>query len=80
MVLSLLPQHQVLICETYALPQLRYFWSIFKIKLANKRPYKASIANMRLKLQELQEPNNKAQELRKQKINGYKEIDKIFYH
>ena len=35
---------------------------------------------MRLKLQELQETDRKAQELRQQKADGYKEIDEIFYH
>ena len=35
---------------------------------------------MRLKLQELQETNSKAQELRQQKANGYKEIDNIIHH
>ena len=33
-----------------------------------------------LRLQELQEANHEAQELRQQKAVGYKEIDKIFYH
>ena len=35
---------------------------------------------MRLRLQELQEANRKAQKLRQQKINGYKEIDEILYY
>ena len=35
---------------------------------------------MRLKLQELQKAKNKAQALRQQKPNGYKEINEIFYH
>ena len=35
---------------------------------------------MRLKLQELQEINREAQELRQQKANGYEEIDKILHH
>ena len=33
---------------------------------------------MRPRLQELQEANSKAQELRQQKTNGYAEIDEIF--
>ena len=80
MVSSLLPQHQVLICETYVLPQLRRFWIILQTKLANEGPYKASIDSMRLKLQELQKANSKAQELRHQKANNYKEIDEIFHY
>ena len=35
---------------------------------------------MKLKLQELQEANSEAQELRQQKTNGYKKIDKILHH
>ena len=35
---------------------------------------------MRLRLQELQEANRKAQELRQQKVDGYKKIDEILYH
>ena len=34
----------------------------------------------RLKLQELQEANRKAQELRQQKANGYKKMDDILYY
>ena len=47
---DLSPQHQVLICGTYALPQLRRFWSTFQTELANKQPYEASIGSMRLRL------------------------------
>ena len=35
---------------------------------------------MRLRLQELQEVNRKAQELKQQTANGYKEIDDIFHY
>ena len=47
---SLSPLHQVLICGTYALPQLRKFWSTFRLELANEGPYQASIGSMRLRL------------------------------
>ena len=50
---SLLPLHQVFICGTNALPQLRQFWSTFRSELANKGLYQASIGSMRLRLQEL---------------------------
>ena len=33
---GLSPQHQVLICGTYALPQLRRFWNDLRTKLANE--------------------------------------------
>ena len=35
---------------------------------------------MRLRFQELQETNRKAQKLRQQKVDGYKEIDEIFHY
>ena len=35
---------------------------------------------MRLRLQQLQKDNSKAQELRQQKADGYKEINEIFHH
>ena len=35
---------------------------------------------MKLRLQELQEANCKAQKLMQQKANGYEKIDEIFYH
>ena len=53
-------QYQVWICKTYTLLQLRRFWNIFQIDLAIKGLYKASINNMRFRLQELQEANSKA--------------------
>ena len=77
---GLLPQHQVLICGTYALPQLRRFWNDLQTELADERPYKASIGSMRLRLQELQETDSEAQELRQQKANGYEKIDDIPHH
>ena len=45
--------HQVLICGTYVLPQLRHFWNDLWGELASKGPYKVSIRGMRLRLQEL---------------------------
>ena len=77
---GLSPQHQVIICGTYALPQLRRFWNDLRTELANEQPYKASIGSMRLRLQELQETDSEAQELRQQKADGYEEIDDILHH
>ena len=50
--LSFLPLylHQLLICGTYILPQLRHFWDGLQRKLVSKGAYKASIGGMRLKL------------------------------
>ena len=45
--------HQVLICGTYVLPQLRHFWNDLRGELAFESPYKVSIEGMRLRLQKL---------------------------
>ena len=80
MVSSLSPQHQILICETYALTHLWHVWSTLQTELVNEGPYKASIGRMRLKLQELQEADSEAQELKQPKANSYKEIDEILHY
>lgn len=72
------PLHQVLICGTHVLPQLCQFWDLLRAELANESLYKISIGSMRLKLQELQETNPKAQEAKKK--DGYKEIDEVLHH
>ena len=46
--------HQVLICGTYVLPQLRHFWDGLQRELASKDPYITSIRGMRLRLHKLQ--------------------------
>ena len=61
---DLSPLHQVLICGTHVLPQLRQFWDTFWMELANENFYKASINGMRLRLSELQESDLEAQELK----------------
>lgn len=69
---------QVFIYKTHSLPQLYQFKDLLKAELANKSPYKVSIDSIRLKVQELQEINLETQETKKK--NGYKEIDRVFYH
>ena len=44
--------HQILICGTTVLPQLRYFWNTFRTKMARKSLY-ANVGGMRLRLSEL---------------------------
>ena len=61
---DLSPLHQVLICGTHVLSYLRQFWETFRTKLADEKPYKASIGGMRLRLAELQESDDEAQKLR----------------
>ena len=75
---ELSPLHQVLICGTHGLPQLRQFWDTFRSELANEGPYKVSISSMRLRLQELQETDSEAQELRTK--DGYQDIDGVLHH
>ena len=76
--LNFSPLHHIFICETHALPQFRQFWNAFRAKLANKRPYKASISSMRLRLQEPQETNFEAQDLRTK--DGYYDINGVLHH
>ena len=49
----LLHLHQILICGTYDLPQLYYFWDNLQKKLAFKGLYKVSINGIKLRLQKL---------------------------
>ena len=77
---SLLPLHQVFICKTHALPRLRQFWNLFQTELTNERPYLASIGSMRLRLQELQKTNSKAQKLRQQEQKGYEKVNGVLHH
>ena len=56
------------------------FLNTLQTKLANEGTYKASIDSIRLMLQELQEADSEAQELRQQKTNSYKKIDGIFHY
>ena len=57
------PFHQILVCGTAILPQLRRFWDSFRGEIANKGPYNVSIGAMRLRLPDLQGDNNQAKKL-----------------
>ena len=78
MVSNLLPLYQVLICGTYALPQLQCFWSMFQTEHVGKGFYKAGIGNMRLRLQELQEADSEPQELKQKKPTAIKKSMRFF--
>ena len=54
--------HQVLICGTYVLPQLRQFWQGLRKELAQEGPY--VVGGMRLRLHELQAEDEQARKLR----------------
>ena len=76
MSLSLL--HQIFICRTHALPQLRQFWRTFWLELANRGLYQASSGSMGFSLQELQETDSQAQKLRSKE--GYEEVEGVLHH
>ena len=78
---ELSPLHQVLICGTQVLPQLRQFWDIFRAELGIEGPYQVSIGAMRLRLSELQESDNKAWKIRAEGLkNDYEEVDGVLHH
>ena len=78
---SLLPLHQVFICRTYVMPQLRQFWNMFRSELANEGLYKTSIRDMRLRLQELEQKNDFAQKARVDRLKeGWEEPDGVLHH
>ena len=75
--------HQVLICGTYVLPQLRHFWDGLRRELASEDPYKASIGGMRLRLHELQAEDKQARKLRADQQlgqQGWDDIDGVLHH
>ena len=74
--------HQVLICGTYILPQLRQFWKSLWNKLTSKEPYQASIGSMRFRLQEHQDEDDQARKVRtKQSGNAnWQDVKGILYH
>ena len=75
------PLHQVFICGTHILPQLRQFWNTFRVELADEGPYKASIGSMRLRLQELQESDSQAQKVRAKGLQeSWEDIEGVLHH
>ena len=73
--------HQVLICGTYVLPQLRHFWDGLRRELASEGPYKASIGGMRLRLQELQSEDEQARKLRaEQPVKDWQDIKGVLHY
>lgn len=51
-----------------------------KFELVDEGSYKASIGDMRLRLQKLKEEVAKAQKIRKKKRENWEEIDKVLHH
>ena len=79
---KLSPLYQVFICGTHGLPQLCHFWDTFRLELINKGLYKVNIGSIRLRLQELQETNSEAQELRQQELRDgpYQDINEVLHY
>ena len=55
---------------------------MFQIELANKKPYKASISRMRLRLAELQKLDEETQKLRaiEELKESWTDIDRVLHH
>ena len=56
------------------------FWETFWIELANKKPYKASIGGIRLKLAKLQKSDDETQKIKAKGLHGYKDINRVLHH
>lgn len=57
--------HEDIICDILVIPQMRQSWNTFYKELLYKRPYTASIREMRLSLPELEKVKLEAAQLRK---------------
>ena len=60
---QLSPLHQIFICGTTVLPQLRHFWDTLQTKIALESP-NTNVGSMRLRLSELQENDEETKLLR----------------
>ena len=73
--------HQVLICGTYVLSQLREFWGSFQNELLDKSLYTASIGGMKLRLHKLQAKVKHACKLRaEQLVKDWQDINGVLHH
>ena len=75
------PLHQILVCGTAVLPQLRRFSDSFQSEIVNEGPYNVSIGAMRLRLSDLQGDNNQAKKLRAAELlEGWEDIKGVFQY
>ncbi len=74
--------HQVLIYETFVLPQLRKFWDTIWSELADKGPSTISIEGIKMRLPELQDDDTKAKKLRLEQVllKGWEDIEQVLYY
>ena len=75
------PFHQILVCGTAVLPQLRRFWDFFRGEIANEGLYNVSIGAMRLRLPDLQGNNDQTRKLRVAELSeGWKDIEGVLQY
>lgn len=78
---SLTPLHQVFICGTHVLPQLRQFWATLHGELAYEEPYQVSIGSIKLRLLELQAEDKQAKNIRAEGLKeGWENIEEVLHH
>ena len=77
---QLSPLHQVFICGTTVLPQLRHYWDSLRSNIAHDSPY-ASIGGMNLQFPELQDNDKEAKILRAEGLpEGWKEVKRVLQY
>ncbi len=75
------PLHQVLICGTVVLLQLRQFWNTIRNELADKGLYTASIESMRMRLLKLQDDDKEVMKLRSEGLpEGWEDIEQVLHY
>ena len=74
--------HQVFICGTVILPQLRQFWDTTCSELADKGPYIASIGSMKIRLLKLQNDDKEAKKLRSEQVlpKSWKDLEQVLHY
>ena len=70
--------HQVFICGTYVLSQLRQFWQGLQKELVQEGPY--VVGGIRLRLQELQAKDEQARKTRAEYLEGWDNINGMLHH
>ena len=75
------PFHQILVCGTAVLPQLRRFWDFFQSEIANEGPYNVSIRAMKLRLLDLQSDDDQVRKLQAADLpKRWKNIERVLQY
>lgn len=73
--------HQVPICGTIVLLQLRQFWNTVRGELAHGSSYTASIGAMRMRLSKLQDDHKEVKKLKSEELpESWEDIDKVLHY